>query len=122
MTSKKPCKQISLAKAREYVQAWSSSGLSQTAYSLKLGFSKSAMYRWLRRIRVADARSNHEKVSDESESLHSVEVIGQPSSPSTTLPKQQVEICLPDNTRLRFPSIISPQQIAKLIKELQSCN
>ncbi len=119
MPTIKPRNNVSLSKAREYVKSWAASGLSQAAFCFKLGYSESSIHRWLRRIKQADAKALPLANAKNSAGLQQV-VVQQESVNASS--KQQVEICLPNNTKLRFPSIVNPQQISALLRELQSCS
>ena len=114
---------VPLEQAREYVEAWKSSGLSQEVFSLKIGYSQSSICRWQDRIKKHDLKSLENKTSMSPPRLKPIEIT-KPilESQHNIVSKQQVEILVSDSLRLRIPSIVDTKQIAELLRELQSCN
>ena len=114
-------RQIPLADARKYVEKWQASGLSQKAFSLQHGFSGSSIWRWIQRINRHDAKQSGATRKHQSV-LTPVVIESSSERDAKQSCRQQLEIILSDQIKMRLPAIINVKQIAALIEELQPCS
>jgi len=110
-------KQASIEYCREQVAAWQASGLSEKAYCSAQGFKPRTLSRY--KMRVA-RHQNTELKTQPSTEKNSFAPLNSPQEASRS--KQSVEIIVADCVRLRFPDIVNPASIVRLIKELTPCS